>query len=534
MKMHLRRWTAAVGVLGALALVGAGVSSSLTDSGTATEHVSVVGTFGCSLSSTDSNAVISPDGHTLTVNLPPILSSTAGSSYAQDLTVKNLGSGPIVVHWTEATGGTLAANQWQPSGAFGYTIGPSGNLLSTDLSLASLGTHTYTSLGFQWAALDNSYLGKTASVAYTANCGEPPASHISLVGSSDALVGSGTAKKANSVACPAGTVGGYPWISSHNTTVAQPNGQSTLGSNLITNISSMTGIAVGQTVQSGTAWPTSPPLATVIAAGPGSQVTVSQNAIGTNYGNVMFGVEGQWCGNNTFPVSAALTGWPTSGSFTVTASGGAATVTYTGVQSSPYNAFTGLTSSGTGSVTPGTNNVVQVLAPTVLAMPSGWAVGDVALVTNVGTGAAVPTGYTAVGGNGTYGPSKVGYKVLGSGDGSISVAAGKGVSVSVAVYRGVAGIGASTWAGDPGSVALAVPALTLTNTTGSSWVVGLFGSASANVNAMTLTGMTSRSGSFVGPRDGIYDTNKGVSTWPGATGGPVAQGDEWAVELLSK
>ena len=545
------RRLAALFVIAALAIgaLGAGVGASYLDSATAVQHINV-GTFQCQVSSTDTRAVIAPDGHTVTFTLPPIMSSTAGSSFVQDLTVSNTGSMAMLVHWTFAYAGTV---QWQPAnsdptkGSFTFyqgtgSVGSATNM-ATDFVLAPGTGRTYGAggygVGFGWTTLGNGDFGDTAQVTATANCSEPPQSKISFVGASDMLAPTGTAKKVNSVACPVGSPmsGSYPWVSSHLGTAAQPNGQSTLGSNLITSISSMTGIAVGQIVQSGTAWPTSPPYATVTAVGPGSQVTVSQAAIGTNYGNVMFQVDAQWCGNNTFPVSTTLASWPSSGSFTVTASGGSATVTYTGTQTSPYFAFTGLTntSSATGSVTPGSNNVVQILAPATLTLPSGWAVGDTAVVINVGTGAAVPAGYTGIGtAFGNYGKSKIGYKVLTSGDGSIPVPVGSGASMAVAVYRGVAGIAPELgYAGDPGSVALGVPALTLTIPSGTSWVVGLLGSASTSVDGLSLSGMTTRSGSFVGPRAGVFDTGKGVTSWPGATGGPVAAGDEWAVELLS-
>ncbi len=455
--VNVRRWVAAVGAVGALALVGVGVNSSYTGAVSAVEHQSV-GTFGCTLTSTDPNAVIVNSGQssTLTDSLGPILSSASSYAYS-NFTLTNTGSMPLYVSWTATPSGTIA---WQPSGRIGYTPAPANE------TLAPGATESDLSAGFSWATLTNADLGTSGAVTYAASCREGVASNISFVGSADTLVAGGTAKTASSIACPTGSpaAGMYPWVSANAS---------------------------------------------------------------------------QWCGNNTFPVSASLSTWPTSGSFTVAASGGTATVTYTGVQSSPYNAFTGLTntSSATGSVTPGSSNVHQVLPSTTLTLPSGWAVGDTALAINVGaTGAAVPPGYTGIGtAFGNYGRSKIGYKVLGSGDGSITVPASTGTSLAVVVYRGVSGIAPELgYAGDPGSVALACPALTLTNTSGSSWVSCLFGSASANVNAMTLTGLTSRSSSFVGPRDGVYDTNKGVSTWPGAAGGPVATGDEWAVELLSK
>ena len=185
----------------ALALIGAGVNASYTDSGSATDHVTV-GTFGCALSSTDPNMVISNGGHTATLNWPAINSSAAGSAYS-NLTVTNTGSMAAIVHWTEATSGTIT---WQPTGRMGYTIGSTGNLLSTDLNLAAGANHSYSSLGFQWATLTNADLGASASVSYTANCSEvPPApvSHISFVGAVDAVTST-----SHAVSLPASAVAG--------------------------------------------------------------------------------------------------------------------------------------------------------------------------------------------------------------------------------------------------------------------------------------------------------------------------------------
>jgi hypothetical protein len=173
--MNLRKVAVLVAAGGLMAgLLGAGVSASYTDSATAALNVAV-GTFGCTVSSTDPNAVPT-SGHAITFNLPPITSSAASSSYVKDLTVTNTGSMPVSVHWTYATGGTLIPSQWQT--ASGGTGGPNGmayatDSMTTDATLAVGTGKTYTgNIGFVWTTLDNSYLGQTASVTYTANCGE--------------------------------------------------------------------------------------------------------------------------------------------------------------------------------------------------------------------------------------------------------------------------------------------------------------------------------------------------------------------------
>ncbi len=177
--VNIRRWTAAVGAVGALGLVGVGVNSSYTGAVSAVEHQSV-GTFGCTLSSTDPNAV-GNGTNAVTINLPPIRASGSGN-YENDLTVHNAGTITTVVHWTEATGGTIV---WQPTGRMGYAAGTVADPMSTDLTLAGGASHTYSAVGFMWAELTNADLGQTASVTYTANCGEvpaAPASNISFVG----------------------------------------------------------------------------------------------------------------------------------------------------------------------------------------------------------------------------------------------------------------------------------------------------------------------------------------------------------------
>ena len=241
----------------------------------------------------------------------------------------------------------------------------------------------------------------------------------------------------------------------------------------------------------------------------------------------------QWCGNNTFPVSST-TGWPSSGSFTVTASGGTATVTYAGLQANPYIAFTGLTntSSATGSVTPGSINVHQVVSPVALPLPAGWQAGDMALAVDYGSGRGDPSGFTGLWNTfSIYGPSDLSYKVLATGDSSITIPAGAGSAIAVFVYRGVAGIGTSSWAG--GGANASCPALALTKTAGNSWVTCL-NAHSASVSGVNYSayGLTNRSGGLTGTHIGVADTAKGVATWAGATDGP-ASGDNYAVELES-
>ncbi len=109
--MNLRRWGVGLSALGALALIGAGVGASYSDSGTATE-TQHVGTFACTLTSTDPDAVISPDGHSVTVTQGPILSSASSSFPYSNFTIHNSGTIPTFVSWNVTTSGTIV---WEPA-----------------------------------------------------------------------------------------------------------------------------------------------------------------------------------------------------------------------------------------------------------------------------------------------------------------------------------------------------------------------------------------------------------------------------------
>ena len=165
MHVNIRRLSVAIGAVGALALIGAGVSSSWTDSGTATENVGV-GTFGCQLSTLDPNAVISNGGHTLTVNMPAIQGSAAGS-LSSAFTLTNVGTIPTAVTWAPAAKVGLTS-------AFTAIAAPAG------ATLAPMGTEAGNG-GVSWTTLSDTDLGAAGSVSYTASCGEvPPPFHSPL------------------------------------------------------------------------------------------------------------------------------------------------------------------------------------------------------------------------------------------------------------------------------------------------------------------------------------------------------------------
>ncbi len=156
-------------VIGSLAvgLVGSGARVAYAEERRGGQKIESA-TVSCTLSSTDPHAVTSDKGHTVTVTMPGIRSSTAGTDLT-NLTVTNSGSTPITVHWTETTSGTIT---WKPAGRMTYTIGSPGNRLSTDLNLAPGARHSYDGLGFQWTQLTNADTGRTATVSYAAQCSQ--------------------------------------------------------------------------------------------------------------------------------------------------------------------------------------------------------------------------------------------------------------------------------------------------------------------------------------------------------------------------
>jgi hypothetical protein len=200
------------------------------------------------------------------------------------------------------------------------------------------------------------------------------------------------------------------------------------------------------------------------------------------------------------------------------------------------------------------NGATITLPRPTLALPAGSTVGDIAIVMTYGaTGgnnAQVPTGYTQIqtGGAGNM-QTVLAYRVLVAGD-TLVPATSTGYGEEVAVYRGVAAIGAHTnFGGDLNSVGgsaypLPCPALSLTKTDGSSWVACMGGDGYASTNAKSMvfdSNTTNRSSGNASSATGLADTNAPVSAWaqvswpgdnfpmPGSHGVEVH-----SIELLSK
>jgi len=137
-------------------MFGSGVGAAFTDSVLAIQNIKV-GTFGCTISSTTPNAVVSNAGKTVTYNAPDIMGSAAGNS-PFSFTVTSTGNIPVLVHVTQTT-----------------PVAPFTSLLAApaDVPLAALASTTYAA-GLQWPELVAADLGKAATITYTASCGEVP------------------------------------------------------------------------------------------------------------------------------------------------------------------------------------------------------------------------------------------------------------------------------------------------------------------------------------------------------------------------
>lgn len=177
----------------------------------------------------------------------------------------------------------------------------------------------------------------------------------------------------------------------------------------------------------------------------------------------------------------------------------------------------------------------NAVAGNSLSIPT-HAAGDLILIWAYrGSGATaitVPSGFTSVAaGAANTNASVLAWKIAASSS-EVSGTWTNAELVDVHVYRGThqtTPIGAFTATTDA-LTNYPIPALTLTNTSGSSWVAVEIGSRSNLSSPETPpSGMTNRSvASSASPMGKIagHDTNGGVSSWSGGTGGPTA-GFRW-------
>jgi hypothetical protein len=154
-----RKMAAFVGVLAlAVVAIGAGVTSSFVDQGSATESVEV-GTFGFEIVSATDGAVIAPDRKSVEYAVPPLLASDPGEAPFQ-----------FTVEWTGSIPGSLSAAQTQDPAApfFGLPFAPAGE------AAMEQGDQIVFQGGIGWPELDNDQLEMVTSVVYTLGAAEGP------------------------------------------------------------------------------------------------------------------------------------------------------------------------------------------------------------------------------------------------------------------------------------------------------------------------------------------------------------------------
>ncbi len=133
----------------AVGLIGGGVGAQFTDQVKAIQNITV-GTFGCSIASTQGTVV----GKTVTYN--GTLTSSAAGSAPFDFTVAPTGSIGVHAVVSVTTAPLSPFTALMPS----YTV--------ADIAVGN--SFTFTGAGLSWPTLDNNQLGKTYSVTYTVDC----------------------------------------------------------------------------------------------------------------------------------------------------------------------------------------------------------------------------------------------------------------------------------------------------------------------------------------------------------------------------
>lgn len=190
----------------------------------------------------------------------------------------------------------------------------------------------------------------------------------------------------------------------------------------------------------------------------------------------------------------------------------------------------------------------SISGTTTLTLPAHQA-GDVILMFayRVGstTAPTVPAGWTTIstgsGGGGSSNASAVAYKVAASSSETSGTWTGAGHLIAT-VYRGCqqsAPIGGNGVATGSGTV-ITYPAVTMSRSNGSSWVVGMAGHRSNNVSIQTPpTGMTNRDFELTasGGLSAVHSTTTGVTSWSATTVSAGGTASNWigrTVELLDQ
>lgn len=183
----------------------------------------------------------------------------------------------------------------------------------------------------------------------------------------------------------------------------------------------------------------------------------------------------------------------------------------------------------------------SIAAATSITVPGTYNTGDyIVIMAFRNSSTAIPalgTGFTnlATGSGNTCG-ARLGYKIATSSSESSGTWT-NGTLLMCQVYTGVTSIGtAVATMGNSSSPSYA--GLTLGNTSGSSWIIGMGGHRDPGANMLLPpTGMTNETGINTGTSGhaGGHDTNGGVSSWSTqvvAVGGTVAGWHTFTVELV--
>lgn len=177
-------------------------------------------------------------------------------------------------------------------------------------------------------------------------------------------------------------------------------------------------------------------------------------------------------------------------------------------------------------------------APATVILPTGIVAGDYILIFGHKSSVTAPTltsGYTQINTFSANANSAIAqFKVAAGTESGTSVIVTNSTDVTAAVYRGVGSIGTSQSSGLAATTSQTIPAMTLTNTGGKSWVVEMIASKQTTSKG-TPTGTTLRK-SQAGTTDMqiLVDSNGGVSSWGSATSsnGTSATGGYIQVELI--
>lgn len=174
-------------------------------------------------------------------------------------------------------------------------------------------------------------------------------------------------------------------------------------------------------------------------------------------------------------------------------------------------------------------------AATTVTIPAATAAGDLIIIfayRNAITAPTLPAGYTSAStSSGNANSYIVGYKIAVGSDTSGTWTNAN--VLQVVVYRGTAGIASKAGQNNAAATTTAIPALTMWNADGNSWVVAFAGSKQTTSQGTPLAGATTSRGTQVGTTSDTIaaDTNAGVSSFSATTSANGASATSVGVAL---